>query len=159
MSVDFLAAVASRAADGLLPPLSASYARLAAQMTPMERRLLAGDLVLADLDAHAMARELLKDLKHDGDQHDWASRRSSGVLVEPAALSARACASLREAVDTSIFEELDVDNPAATLPRHQHPLEKLWLRHWRRRVGARVVRRLPEVDQRRAERRPLLPPL
>lgn len=107
MSVDFLAAVASRAADGLLPPLSASYARLAAQMTPMERRLLAGDLVLADLDAHAMARELLKDLKHDGDQHDWASRRSSGVLVEPAALSARACASLREAVDTSTFEELD----------------------------------------------------
>ncbi len=109
MSATFLATAAARALDGALPALSATYARLAAQMAPTERRLLVNGGMDSDLagDARALARELLEDLQHDGDRHDWASRRCRGVHVAPAALSARACASLREAVDRSTFEDVD----------------------------------------------------
>jgi len=110
MSDTFLFVTLERAADS--HQLSANYAKIASHMSPLARRLLVGDLKLADVDdVQSLARDLLEDLQHDGDRHDVASQQCRGVLIDPLALSSTACASLRAAVDAATFENHDtVDN-------------------------------------------------
>jgi hypothetical protein len=103
MADSFLGAVACRAADQLLPPLSSQYAAIAHAMPPAVRELLVYNIDPATVDSH----RLLVALGQDGSAHEWAGRTGAEIISVPGALVPTQCAALRASVDAATMELTD----------------------------------------------------
>lgn len=86
--------------------LESGYVELAAKMDPLVHELLVDNVDPAAFDQHELIKSIsVMTFGVEGTQRDFTARSCRNVLEEPQVLSAEACKTLRDAVDSASFEE------------------------------------------------------